>query len=232
MLAPKISTTLAAIALSVVCSLANAQRGQTEGINDSYKAPELKVGEWVERFEGESREVFAQRHKIVAALGLEPGQRIADIGAGTGLFVPLLAEKVGKSGKVYAVDIAPPFIEYIDKRAREEGLTQVETVLSNERSIELPANSVDVIFTSDAYHHFVHYQDMLASMRTALKPGGELILLDFDIGATELDSTMVEHVGKTKEEFRRQVEESGFKLAEDLTLEEMKTNFMYRFVKK
>jgi ubiquinone/menaquinone biosynthesis C-methylase UbiE len=207
-------------------------RGQTEGINDPYLAPDLKVTEWVQRFEGESREVFAHRHKIAAALDLKPGQNVADVGAGTGLYVPFLAGRVGKTGKVYAVDISPPFIAHITQKAKETGLSQVTAVLGTERSIELPADSVDMIFTSDAYHHFIHYQDMLASMHQALKPGGQLIVIDYDIEAEGLTEFLIEHVGKKKGEFRRQIEEGGFTFAQDMTLKEMKTNFIYRFVKR
>jgi ubiquinone/menaquinone biosynthesis C-methylase UbiE len=217
---------LAALAIPAL-----AQVGQSEGINDSYKSRNLDVQEWVQRFEGEGREAFDLRHEIVRAVRLKEGQSVADVGAGTGLFEPLLAQAVGPEGVVYAIDIAPPFVSHIAQRARTAGLTQVRTVLSTERSVELPASSVDVIFTCDAYHHFVHYRDMLASMRNALKPGGELIVVDFDIESKEIPRQMIGHVGRTKGEFRRQIEEAGFRLAEDLTLEGMKASFMYRFVK-
>jgi cyclopropane fatty-acyl-phospholipid synthase-like methyltransferase len=226
------STILALVLLSLAAFAAEAPRGQTEGINAEYKSPSLDVKEWVERFEGESREVFALRKEIVAALDLQAGDSVADVGAGTGLFVPLLADRVGAQGKVYAVDIAPRFVEHIEKRAAQDRLSQVAVVLSNERSVELPANSVDMIFTSDAYHHFVHYRDMLASMREALKPGGQLIVVDFDIDAKDSNAWMRSHVGKSKATFRRQIEAGGFAFAQDLTLPGMKTNFMYRFTRK
>jgi ubiquinone/menaquinone biosynthesis C-methylase UbiE len=219
-------------ALLVFCSpMLVAQQGQTEGINDSYKAPDLQIKEWTQRFESEGREAFDLRHEIVAAIGLKPGQAVADVGAGTGLFVPLLAEAVGRSGQLYAIDIAPAFINHIAGKARAAGLEQVRTVLSTERSIEMPPNSLDVIFTCDAYHHFVHYEDMLASMRRALKPGGQLIVVDFDINARGLSKSMIKHVGRSKREFSQQIQQAGFQFAEDLTLEGMKTSFMYRFVK-
>jgi ubiquinone/menaquinone biosynthesis C-methylase UbiE len=217
--------------LGLALAACSEERGQTEGINDPYLSPDLEITEWVKRFEGESREVFSHRHKIAAALDLKPGQSVADVGAGTGLYVPFLAERVGKSGKVYAVDISRPFIEHITEKAKETGLSQVTAVLGTERSIELPANSVDMIFTSDSYHHFVHYQDMLASMHLALKPGGQLIVVDYDIEAGDLGAYLTQHVGKTKGEFRRQIEAGGFTFAQDMTLKEMKTNFIYRFVK-
>lgn len=207
-----------------------AQQGQAPGINDPYLSPDLAVGEWVQRLEGESREVFVHRHKVAAALDLRPGQAVADVGAGTGLYVPFLASRVGSTGKVYAVDISAPFIEHIRRKAKESGLTQVEAVLGTERSIALPPRSVDMVFTSDAYHHFIHYREMLASMREALRPGGQLIVMDFDIGSSAINPDMVSHVGKTKDEFRRQIEEAGFIFAEDMTLPEMKSTFIYRFV--
>jgi ubiquinone/menaquinone biosynthesis C-methylase UbiE len=223
---------LIAILALVVCWPVYAQVGQTEGINDSYKGKNLDVREWVNRLEVEGREAFDLRREIVAAIELKPGQAVADVGAGTGLFVPLLANAVGTQGKVYAIDIAPRFIEHIDAKTRDAGLTQVKTVLSNEKSIELPAESVDVVFACDAYHHFVHYQAMLASIRKALKPGGQFVVVDFDVESKSLNPSMVEHVGKTKGEFRRQITDAGFKFAEDLTLPQMKTNFVYRFVKE
>jgi ubiquinone/menaquinone biosynthesis C-methylase UbiE len=73
---------------------------------------------------------------------------------------------------------------------------------------------------------------MLASIRRALKPGGQFIVVDFDIQSKALVSSMIDHVGKTKEEFTRQIVEAGFERAEDLTLPTMRSNFMYRFVKK
>ena len=209
----------------------HAQVGQSEGINDSYKSQRLDVQEWVNRLEVEGREAYDLRREIVDALELQPGQAVADVGAGTGLFEPLLANAVGPKGTVYAIDIAPRFIDHMNQKAKEAGLTQIKTVLSTEKSIKLPANSVDVVFACDAYHHFVHYEDMLESIRTALKPGGQLVIVDFDIESKALSPSMVEHVGKTKGEFTRQITAAGFKFAEDLTLPEMKTNFIYRFEK-
>jgi len=232
MFARRLTHALAIVLLGLAAAASFAQRGQTEGINDPYLEPDLEIDEWVDRFEGESREVFVHRHRIAASLGLKPGQSVADVGAGTGLYVPLLAERVGPTGKVYAVDISPGFIEYIRERAKERGLSQVVAVLSTEHSIGLPENSLDMIFTSDAYHHFVYYQDMLASMHKALRPGGELIVIDYDIEAEDVSPAVAGHVGKTKEEFRRQIEEGGFRFVEDMTLDGMSTSFIYRFVRE
>jgi len=220
---------LFSLPLLLIALFANAQqRGQSDGINAGYLDPAMQVETWAQRFEVEGREVFDFRNEVTAVLGLAAGDRVADVGAGTGLYVPLLANAVGASGKVYAVDISPGFITHLDGKISENGLTQVETVLSTERSIELPANSVDMVFTSDAYHHFVYYQDMLASMMSALVSGGELIVMDYDISKA---TRMAEHVGGTVEEFTRQITEAGFVLVEDLTFAEMEETFIRRFRK-
>ena len=208
-----------------------AQPATQNDNNASFRSEDIDVDLWSRRFEGEGREVYAFRHEIVTAIGIKPGQKIADVGAGTGLFIPLLAEATGHSGKVYAVDINSKFIDHIGNRAQELSLWQVEAILSSERSILLPAHSVDIIFTSDAYHHFFYYEDMLASMHKALKPGGQLIIVDFDVSSDEMYPRFVEHVGGTKEEFTDQILENQFSLVEDFTLDGMEQTFMRRFVK-
>ena len=104
----KRTTPRLALCLSVLLvgsGFATAQESSVNpGINDSYKEPD--AGEFTKRFETESREVFANREKIVAAAKVKPGMTVADVGAGTGLFTRLFAKAVGPEGKVYAVDIA------------------------------------------------------------------------------------------------------------------------------
>ena len=86
------------------------------GINDDFLDPDLDVDKFVQRFEIESREIFTSRQEIVRALQIKPGERVADVGAGTGFFSLMFAEQVGEAGWVYAVDIAPRFIAHIRDR--------------------------------------------------------------------------------------------------------------------
>lgn len=209
-----------------------AQQAASDDINASYKEPDLNVQVWVDRFEVEGREVFDYRNEIVASLGLEQGQEVADVGAGTGLFIPLLANAVGPEGTVYAVDIVPKFVEHIETKLKEQGLNHVKTVLSDERSTRLPANSVNMVFTSDVYHHFVYYQDMLASIHSALKPGGEFIVVEFDMVPGKSSQFLEQHVRATKEVFTKEIEANGFTLVEDFTLDGLEQTFMRRFRKK
>jgi SAM-dependent methyltransferase len=155
------------------------ERNVNPGINAEYLKPDLQVTQWVERFEREGREVYDNRQRIVETIGLKSGMRVADIGAGSGLFTPLLAEKVGPRGRVHAVDIVPAFLEHIQRRMDAAGLRQVQTVLCTDRSVELPPASIDVAFLCDVYHHFEYPQSSLASIHRALKPGGVLVMVEF-----------------------------------------------------
>lgn len=145
---------LAAAAAVLPLTFAVAQQTDLSSINAGYKDPNLQVEVWVDRLESEGREVFDFREEIIASTGLEPGQDVADVGAGTGLFQPLLAAAVGSEGTVYAVDIVPRFIEHIRTKAAEQNLTQITAILGDDRSTGLPASSVDVVFVCDTYHHF------------------------------------------------------------------------------
>src|SRR5688500_12336685 len=115
-----------AFAFSCILSagLALAQEKSVRpGINDPFKNPDVK--KFVETFEGESREVFAKRDQIAAAVGLKPGMDVADVGAGTGLFSTIFAPQVGPMGKVYAVDIAQKFLDHVDKLNKKAGVSNV-----------------------------------------------------------------------------------------------------------
>src|SRR5690606_20230685 len=142
------------------------------GINDAYLDPELDFTRWVERFEREGREVYDHREELVSALDLRPGMAVADVGAGSGLFTMLIAERVGPSGRVYAVDIAAPFVEGILHRAAEAGMDHVAGVVCTERSVSLPPASIDRAFICDTYHHFEYPAETMASLHRALRDGG------------------------------------------------------------
>lgn len=199
------------------------------GANRYYLAPDLDVDTWVQRFEGESREVFARRHAIVAALGIEAGQAVADVGAGTGLFVPLLARQVGEAGHVFAVDIVPDFVALIRDRAAEAGLAQVTAVLSAERSVTLPSRSVDLVFTCDVYHHFEYPRSVLDSIRRALKPGGAFVIVDFERIPGQSRRWILGHVRAGRDAVIAEVTEAGFAFEGVVPVEGLAENYMLRF---
>ena len=146
-------------------------------MNVKFTAPDADMQQFVQRFENDSRDIYVKRSAIVRAVGLRPGGTAADIGAGTGLFTLLFAERVGKKGAVYAVDISPAFVKYIAERAKRHGYERIiKTVLNTVDSAELPAGSIDAAFLCDTYHHFEQPEKMLASIHRALRPGGRLVV--------------------------------------------------------
>jgi SAM-dependent methyltransferase len=201
------------------------------GANERYLAADVDVDHWVEVFEGESREIYTQRHKIVEALNLKPGMAVADIGAGTGLFVGLFAQQVGAHGWVYAVDIAPKFVEHIRNRMDVKGLAQVTTVLGSANSVTLPPASIDVAFVCDVYHHFEYPQSTLASILRALRPGGTFIVIEFARIPGTSKNWIVDHVRAGKEVFRAEIEAVGFRFVGEVAIDGLDENYFLRFVK-
>jgi ubiquinone/menaquinone biosynthesis C-methylase UbiE len=199
-------------------------------INEPFR--KANVQEYVKKFETESRENYARRHEIVAALELRPGMAVADLGAGTGLFTRLIAEKVGPTGKVYAVDIARPFLEHIAADARERGQTQVVTVLCDQDSTKLPAESVDLVFLSDVYHHVEKPEKVLASIRRALRPGGRLVVVEFDRVEGRSSAFVLKHVRASQAVFRQEIEEAGFSAIPTPNAPRLKENFFLRFERR
>jgi predicted methyltransferase len=206
-----------------------AESSVKPGINGEYLRPSLNVTQWVERFEKEGREIYEQRQQIVDAIKLRRGASIGDIGAGTGLFTPMFAQAVGPKGTVYAVDIAKDFLAHIEQRASAAGLHNVKTVLCTERSAELPANSIDVAFICDTYHHFEYPQSTMSSIHRALRRGGELIVIDFVRVPGKSSDFILKHTRAGQEVFTAEIEAAGFKQVEQIDL--LKENYMLRFRK-
>lgn len=203
--------------------------GARPALNEKFRSEDLDVVHYVEVFETESREIYAERKAIVAAVDIAAGMSVADVGAGTGLFLSLFAEAVGATGRVYAVDISPRFVEHLEKRAKDEQLAQVDVVLGGDRSPGLPEASVDRVFVCDTYHHFEHPRAMLASLHGAVRPGGELLIIDFERVPGESRDWIFDHVRAGKEVFRSEIETAGFEFVEEVEIAGVEENYVLRF---
>ena len=201
------------------------------GINDKFLDPDLDPEEWVERFEVESREAFAARREVVTAVGLKDGQTIADIGAGTGLYVELFSERVGDEGRVFAVDISLKFLSLIETRAAAASRGNVTPVLGSRDTVRLPRESCNVVFSCDTYHHFEYPGRTLASILAALKPGGRMVVVDFErIEGVSSDWTLG-HVRAGKDVVRREIEQAGFRFVAEPEVEGLSENYLLIFEK-
>lgn len=218
---------LFALLLAASAAAAWAEGGAPPEINTPFLDPDIPV--WVSRFEQEGREVYARRHEIVAATGVAPGMVVADIGAGTGLFTGLFAERVGPTGLVIAVDVSRPFIDHILRKSREQGLAQVAGVVNRQTDTGLAPASIDLAFVCDTYHHFEAPRAMLASIHRALKPGGTLVIVDFERIPGRSSHWVLDHVRAGRETVIAEVEAAGFRLVEAPSL--MRENYLLRFVR-
>ena len=225
---------LSTCACASVSSAGGAHAGEEsvrEDLNERFLAEDLDVDRFVRVFEGESREVFRQRARILETLGLESGMSVADIGAGTGLFLDSLHEAVGEDGVVFAVDISPRFVEHLRERVRREGLETVEVVLCDDHSASLPEESVDVVLVCDTYHHFEYPRSTIASLYRALRPGGALVIVDFDRIPYVSRPWILGHVRAGRQAFVREIEAGGFELEARPRVFGLLENYVLRFRK-
>ena len=194
-------------------------------INRDYALADTK--RWAKNFEHDGREVFDKRTDILAALDLRDGSTVADVGAGTGLFTLLFAEKVGKQGSVVAVDVQQYFLDHVALRAKALGLANITVQLADQRGTGLAAASLDLAFLCDAYHHLELPRTYLADLRRAIKPGGRLVVIDYDRTRPGTRAWMKDHIRADPPELRREIEAAGFVFVDEPDL--LRENFFMVF---
>ena len=218
-----------ALTLLLVPTLLQGQEQSINpGINKNYEPPDL--ADSIQRFETNGRDVFDHRQQIVTALNLKPGMTVADVGAGTGLFTRLLSPAVGASGKVIAVDISKEFIDHIEQLARQQHMENIVGIVCKQDSAELPAESVDLVFICDTYHHFEFPQKTMHSIYTGLKPKGQLVLIDYRRIPGVSADWVIEHVRAGQEVFTREIVDAGFKQIDEKK-DLLKESYFVRFEK-
>lgn len=135
--------------------------------------------QYIGMLERESRDVLQKPAEVMAALALRPGERVADIGAGSGYFTLRIAEAVGDDGRVIAIDIRQEMLDHIADRLRGSPLQNVELKLAPADDPQLPAGSVDTILMVDTIHYVQDRTDYARKLRAALTRGGRLVIIDF-----------------------------------------------------
>jgi len=131
--------------------------------------------EWLER---NSRTTEENTTLALASLPLKSNSVVADVGAGSGFYTFRVAQRIPK-GKVYAVEIQDDAIAYLKEKAFKERLSNVEVVKGLEKAPNLPDSSIDLAFMVDVYHELQHPQEYLAALKKALRPKGQLLLLEY-----------------------------------------------------
>ena len=153
-----------------------------DGIGKRYMGREISAvmgwqgAAWLERAERDREE---RTDLLLAALQLQAGMVVADIGAGTGYLSRRMAQAVMPGGKVFAVDLQPQMISLLQAGVARSGLTQIEARLGSVDDVRLPASSVDLAIMVDVYHELSHPYEIMASIMKALKPGGRIVFVEY-----------------------------------------------------
>ena len=157
------------------------KRGDYNGIGKWYMGREIAyvmgfqgIG-WLERSEREKEENVSS---LIKNMKIKSNEVIADIGAGSGYHAFRIASLV-TNGLVYAIDIQPEMLMAIEKTKEFRKVENIKTILGTEKTVELPKNSVDKILMVDVYHEFSFPVEMINSIKNALKPNGELFLIEY-----------------------------------------------------
>ena len=155
-------------------------------------------------FEYPNRDKKLQVNRVMDLLGIAPGKSVADIGAGSGWFSVRAAQRVTSTGLVYAVDINPESITYIEKRAKREGISNIKGITGKPDDPLLPPHSVDAVLLLKTYHEIAEPVALMKKLRGALRPGARVGIIDRN-GKPE------DH-GVDQEIVLREVREAGYSL--------------------
>lgn len=149
---------------------------------DSFPAPSRPVADIVtDTWSSEdARDRAGEAERVVDLLGVRPGMRVADVGAGSGYYVARLSPRVGPEGRVYAQDVVADYLRKLSARVRREGLGNVTLVLGDPHDPRLPPDSVDLALLVHMYHEVEQPYGLLHNLRRALRPGGRVAVVDLD----------------------------------------------------
>lgn len=137
------------------------------------------VEEWAAVFDDPKRDKWQKPQEVIRVLRLKEGLSVADLGAGTGYFMPYLAGAVGTLGAVYTVEVEPTLVAHLRQRAEEGNFPQVIPVLASADTPRLPSGRVDLILIVDTFHHLDHRADYLGKLTRALTPLGRVAIIDW-----------------------------------------------------
>ena len=141
----------------------------------SFENPERYADDWNDP----ARDEWQKPDAVLDAMGVEEGMTVADLGTGTGYFVPHLAGAVGENGRVLAVDIEPAMLEYVARLAEKRDLANIDTIRAEPSNSQLPEASVDRILTVNVWHHIPNRAAYSEHLASRLADGGSVWVVDF-----------------------------------------------------
>ena len=201
------SLSVAAVLIAVPAR-AQQHGGQKPGAMDHMDHKFDDPERYAKSFDDPARDAWQMPARVIEALALKPGQKVADVGAGTGYFSVRLA-RAAAAPKVFAVDLEPKMVEHLTTRAAAEGLKNMTAVQASTTSPNLP-EPVDVVLVIDTYHHIGNRPAYFAALKAKLTPGGRLAIVDFRKGGGE--GGPPDHFRFTPEQITGELAQAGYVL--------------------
>lgn len=201
-------------AIFVIVPILSAAQNPPKSMEEMHRLHQDSKA-YIAMLEDPARDAYQKPHEVVMSLGIKEGETIADIGAGSGYFAFRFAHHVGESGRVYAVDINPDMILYMNRRMRDLQVKNVVTVLSAPDDPLLMSRSIDRFFICETWHHIQDQTQYLALMKKMLKPGGQVIMIDFQ--KKDLPVGPPNEMKIAREDVIKQMQANGFRLAKENT---------------
>jgi arsenite methyltransferase len=191
-----------------------AQDSTKRGLHEMHRLHQDSKA-YIAMLDDPARDAYQKPHEVITALKLNEGEVIADIGAGSGYFTFRLAQHVGDAGRVYAVDVSPDMIVHLNRRVRDLKAKNVVTILSLPDDPLLADASVDRFFICDTWHHIENHDHYLGLLKKMLKPGGQVIMIDFQKTQTPMGPPLEMRIAR--DDLVKEMERNGFRLSTEHT---------------
>jgi ubiquinone/menaquinone biosynthesis C-methylase UbiE len=166
---------------------------------------------WAQIFEDKKRDEWQSPSRVIKAVGIKRNSIVADIGSATGYF-PVRIAKKAKAGKVWGIDIEPNLVNYLNNRAKKEGIKNLYSILGTFSDPLIP-EKVDFIFIVNTYHHISNRSAYFQNLRNALKKNGKIVIIDFRKG--DLPFGPKDKMKLSKAQITSELQASGYKLHSD-----------------
>ncbi len=174
--------------------------------------------EWAIVLESGRRLGSLEIAEVVSRVGIQPGDVVADVGAGTGVFSVSLARATGPTGVVLAVEVDRGFLPMIDQKAMDGGVENIETVLGEFTDPKLPRRDIDVAFFHDVIHHIEGRQAYLQATARYMAPGSRLVVVDYHGGRPGAPHGDQPELQITLPQVREWMRVAGFELTQEFDL--------------
>jgi len=184
-----------------------------EKANEGYKTKEGRESV-AKNLDNPDRDQRQRPREIVDAMGLKPGDAVADVGTGTGFMLPYLSHVVGDRGQVFGEDIQNDFLDKARTKAQLQRLSNVKFILGTDRDPKLPADTLEGVLVLDVYHHFDYPEAMLGHIRDSLLSDGKLVIVEYfkRRGAMGGTDRALEHIRLDQDDLIAEVETNGYRL--------------------